>query len=349
MYQADAFAVSPERTFVHSSEVEVGSEIDFLSSSENSELSPSQRLFDLASLTKVMVTSTLLVDLAQTEGASSLKDWASEYKVADAFESLESTFLADTTLLELWEHRSGLAPVVDLVPARPHFCSLENDRSSAWESCLQQIGHLPTGKKGKTIYSDCGFLVLGAWLEAKTQKRLDQLFAEWLERNLLRTKLSFHLDNKVSMADSSSVMPTEARHLAGEVNDDKAFFLGGVAPHAGLFGTADDVMEFAKHILSLSQGSSLWHEWLFAKPESRFVFGWDTASQKSGSPAGQFASGFVRGHLGYTGTALWMDPKSQKIGVLLSNRVAPQASEINKESIRRLRSLFFDGLWQGTI
>ncbi len=303
------------------------------------------RRFDLASLTKIIVTSTLLVELAKADSASSLLDWARNTKMASSINELKGGQLKDISLLELWNHVSGLAAVVDLVPERPDFFKIEN-RVEATRSLLNQVLHLPFNEqdKNQTRYSDVGFLILGIFLEKRFAKPLNEIWEIWIAKHSVSKKLPrFHANH----APSGNCLPTESKSLPGVVNDDKAYYLGGVAPHAGLFGNVSEVEKWIKIILDLSSSDSLYREWLTANPDDRFVFGWDTSSQSPTSQAGGHAPKSARGHLGYTGTALWLDPQKGSYGILLTNRICPQATEINRGSISSLRTGFFDTLWLG--
>ena len=335
-YYAEAliYAQGVEKCF--SGQVEEGQELEFL----KSQATPrhAHKIFDLASLTKVIVTSVLLVDEAQNDGALELNDWAAEQLLSDAIMSLKGGPLEKVTLLDLWEHRSGLPPIVEVAPDRPFFYRL-SERPEAWRAVLQQILFMEEDFKeaGDTEYSDIGFLLLGAWLEHKYSQRLDELWMNWQARHQVKDSFPhYFLDNHPTSLNE--VIPTESRHGSGVVNDDRAYYLGGVAPHAGLFGSVLDVKNFCEHLLSLANSHTLWNQWLYSSARHRFVFGWDSACGAPLSHAGESAMKSVRGHLGYTGTAFWLDPPTQQYGILLTNRVCPQANDIIRKSVQKLRS-----------
>ena len=306
------------------------------------------RVFDLASLTKPMVTSLLLVEESIKENAHSLLDWAQNFKVVSVLPEFRGTLLESISLLDLWNHKAGLPPVVDLSPARPDFVSL-GDRSKAQAALIAQIklsiAQLKVVKSPVTQYSDVGYLILGLILERKNNSSLDVLWGDWQKVHSSKPFPRFHVDH----VSDRECLSTGERFEAGIVNDDKAFFLGGVAPHAGLFGTVTEVSNWIECVLGLMKTKPLYEQWLTHSFAGRFCFGWDTGSSKPLSHAGQNASSSVRGHLGFTGTAFWIDPKSGQFGLLLTNRTHPQHTVITQKSIQLLRSRFFESLWQGTI
>jgi len=142
---------------------------------------------------------------------------------------------------------------------------------------------------------------------------------------------------------------TEDRHALGEVNDDRAFSLGGIASHAGLFGTSADVWKFLQATLECFHAEPKLKSWLLPQSEQRFFGGWDQPSNPKESSAGEGWPTGVIGHLGYTGTALWWHPPTKVGAVLLTNRIYPSDSIESKAVIKELRREFFSCLWQDKI
>ena len=152
----------------------------------------------------------------------------------------------------------------------------------------------------------------------------------------LPISLIFSVSSKIPAALVSRIAPTEqdpwrGRLIRGEVHDENAFALGGVAPHAGLFGTASDLARFAQMLLN---GGVYDHHRIVSRevvekftrpaglpPGSSRALGWDTPS--GASTAGSRASPHAFGHTGFTGTSMWMDPDRGLFVILLSNRVNP--------------------------
>jgi CubicO group peptidase (beta-lactamase class C family) len=199
------------------------------------------------------------------------------------------------------------------------------------------------------VYSDVGFILLTLLLERLHGKPLHVLWKE-LKTHLKieRSNLDFALDN----TPYAQALPTETRHPAGQVNDDKAYVMGGVAGHAGLFGNLSAVQDWTRSVLLWAQTSPQVRDWLHSdrsKESTRFSWGWDTASGSLDSHAGPSAPKNTRGHLGYTGTALWIDPKSCRAALLLSNRVYPSHTLNSQKSIHTLRTWFFESFWQGKL
>lgn len=312
-------------------------------------------VYDLASLTKVICTSSLLGRLF-VEGSQSWSDFLHQ-PVSEFVPELVGSALQNTKLVELWEHRSGLRAHALVLGGREARFPLE-DRQKMWSELLSFLRNEIVGKPVGTLYSDLGFLLLGVYLERRLGKNLDQAFREWKDwAELDAPSLGFLSKNL------SHLVPTEERHPAGEVNDDNAQAMGGVAPHAGLFGSVDDVWAYLQALLKISRRhvkSLAWLDSRFAlHSQRRFHAGWDrpvlvydpVTAQQLGREfqTGLVDSPSVIGHLGFTGTAFWWDFQSMRAGVLLSNRVWPAHHEKNQQQIKTLRHRFFTALWQGKL
>jgi CubicO group peptidase (beta-lactamase class C family) len=190
-------------------------------------------------------------------------------------------------------------------------------------------------------------MLLGWALEQRLGAPLDELFTDWIAGPLGLSSLAYH-------PAASDVMPTEdcpwrRRVLRGEVHDDNCFVLGGVAAHAGVFGNVSDTLSFGLAWLH----SFLGRERTLLKPETarRFwkastvpgsvrTLGWDGVSPERSS-TGRYFSPSSRGHLGFTGTSLWIDPEKELVVALLTNRVHPSRAN---EKIRAFRPVFHDTL-----
>ena len=310
---------------------------------------PSQlRIFDLASLTKVIATSTLLAEFAvETFRKDSSWNWSRflneplVYKIPE----LTGTPLEMISLIEVWEHRSGV-PAHGLVFDPPRAFDVRRKRDIVWKRALQKITSLSIACPGAEIYSDLGFLLLGVYLERSTQHSIDELWDCWKNRHsLLSDTFAFGVKPELL----ARVMPTEERHRAGQVNDDNCFSMGGVSPHAGLFGTAQDVWSWLVALRKWAAEEACVAEWLTgSEHKHRFCLGWDTPSQGEGASTSQAGAGAppdTLGHLGYTGTSVWWSPQSHRAGVLLTNRVYPAHSAQSQAQIRSLRQEFYTSLW----
>ncbi len=309
-------------------------------------------IFDLASITKVAVTGTLMAEIF-VESTLSLEAFFNQTVVTEIPE-LSGTALQNTSLGELWEHRSGLqAHRLLFSSAKILPLSLEDRRifskfrEDVWARFISELKDENLTTPLKTIYSDLGLLLLGFWIERKRGKSLDKLFEIWkLKHGLANHR---NLRYGVSAGEENRVVPTESRHARGEVNDDNAYCMGGVAPHAGLFGSVRDVWAWLEALYRWgNQEAKLANEWLTPRAGiERFHAGWDTPSLDSTqiSQAGWGAPAGTLGHLGYTGTAVWWNFKTRQAGVLLSNRVRPADTMQNRALIRQLRQEFFKDLW----
>jgi len=322
-------------------------------------------VYDLASLTKVLCTTTLAA-IAVSEGRLALDT---------AVPAQWSSACPDATLADLLRHSAGLEA------HREYFAEL--GRRGPGERLLERVCATPPAYIAGTqaIYSDLGFMILGAWLERAFDAPLDRVFADrvaWpldLDAGTV-PRLGFHrlqAARGATSAEQALVVPTEvydpALHPAGapswfacrlpanaahgltahyEVHDDNAFMMNGVAGHAGLFGDAAAVLELGRCWLTggIPGLEDRWRrtflEHISPVPGSTRRLGWDGPSPDGSGSTGIAFSGAAAGHLGYTGTSLWLDPtppdgRGPVIAVLLSNRVHPTR---DNPAIVRLRPAF---------
>lgn len=303
-------------------------------------------LFDLASLTKVLSTTTLMAI------AEDKKVISTDTPVTKFFPNFPSP---EVRLSHLLNHSSGLPAWLPLHALfhsesglgqfNPRFTP-EEARERYETEILKSWK--PEGFEKETVYSDLGFMLLGWALEKATAISLDALFQEWIAIPNSLASLQF-------LPTSPDVVPTEncpwrGHVLHGEVHDDNCFVLGGVAGHAGLFGTVDHVLKLARLWLEAFQGreslistEAARKYWIFTHvPNSSRTLGWDGVSPE-GSSTGHYFSRGSRGHLGFTGTSLWIDPEKNLIVSLLTNRVHPTRTN---EKIKAFRPIFHDTLLQ---
>ena len=291
-------------------------------------------IYDLASLTKVIVTTTMAMVLVD-EGKLDLG------KPVSAFLPRFSGGPKDrVTVWHLLTHSSGLdwwAPLHE-----------EAEGKEAYLARIQAMD-LVYEPGSKSLYSDLGLILLGEVLERVAGEGLDTFAARRILEPLgmkdTRYRPGPELLDRIAPTERD---PWRGRLLRGEVHDENAFALGGVAPHAGLFGTAPDLARFAQMILN---GGVLEHRRIVSRavverftacagvPGSSRALGWDTPSV--GSSAGSRLSPRSFGHTGFTGTSLWIDPDRRLFIVLLSNRVHPTR---DNNAIRRVRVAVADGV-----
>jgi serine-type D-Ala-D-Ala carboxypeptidase len=288
-------------------------------------------LFDLASLTKVIVTSSLVMDLVAR------RDLTLDERVGDAFPEWRGKGREDTTVLDLLEHASGLpARLVDAPPAvRREF---EHD------ICTIALEY---ERRALSIYSDLDFILLGFLIADRGAAPLDAQFAA-MATDLGLVGLTYEVD-RTRRKETASTTPLRddarrGRRLNGEVHDSYAAALGGTAGHAGLFGTASGVGAFARVILKALRGgvgrTSRWPVELVERfvnrstvPGSSRALGWDTMLRTSS--CGSSMSERAIGHTGFTGTSLWIDPERDRYFVLLTNRVCDGGTREQMQDVRR--------------
>jgi CubicO group peptidase (beta-lactamase class C family) len=299
-------------------------------------------IFDLASLTKVLATTAAAMRLYDREVFAldmPLAEWLPEFAAADPSEGRRSLI----TPRMLLDHSSGLPGYLRLFEST-------NDRLTMIDACLRQPLTADPGTRAE--YSDIGFMILGYLIEKITSERLDS-FCEREVFAPLGMSTTCFCPGKALCA---SIPPTEDdrsfRHrvVQGEVHDENASVMGGVAGQAGVFSNAEDVLRFARCILANGvtvAGAQLFSAQtvaLFATPAQQppgtsRALGWDTPSAPSSS--GTLFSARSIGHLGFTGTSLWIDLDAGVAVTLLTNRTWPDRSN---QAIRELRPRFHDAL-----
>jgi CubicO group peptidase (beta-lactamase class C family) len=302
-------------------------------------------LFDLASVTKVVATTTMAMILYERgllELEAPVGGTIPEFLTGDPHRSA-------VTFRMLLAHSSGLPAYEKLFLKTPQS-----------EELLQAALTTPlTADPGtRTEYSDIGFIVLGVALERIAEESLDafcqrEIFGPvGMARTTfnppreLRGKIPPTADERESRGSPSTAHSTfRNRIVQGEVQDENAYILGGVAGHAGLFSAAEDVARFAHGMLE--GGSPILRPEtiaLFTRREtspngtSRAI-GWDTPSAPSQS--GKYFGPRSYGHLGYTGTSLWIDPDRQLSITLLTNRTWPDCSS---QAIKQVRPRIHDAI-----
>jgi CubicO group peptidase (beta-lactamase class C family) len=293
-------------------------------------------IYDLASVTKVIATTAacmVLYDHGLLKLDQPLLDILPEF----AAEQTDPR-RRQVTLRMLLAHSSGLPAYVKL------FQTADN-KDALLEQALQVP--LTADPSTRAEYSDIGFVLLGQALEKLTGEHLDQFCQReiFTKLNLAHTCFNPPAELKPKIPPTEDDHTFRHRLIQGEVNDENASVMGGVAAHAGCFSTALDVSDFAQCML---QGGSP-----LVKKETLEIFtrrqdsptgtsralGWDTPSQPSQS--GRYFSSRSYGHLGYTGTSLWIDPDRQLSVTLLTNRTWPDRSS---QSIKQIRPAFHDAV-----
>lgn len=285
-----------------------------------------ETIFDLASLTKPLATALAAMILAG-KGKLDLDSPCSR-----VCKQLEGTDKADITPRHLLSHCSGL-------PAwRPYYMRLRYWPASARPAVLRRwlikepLADLP-GLRSE--YSDLGFMLLQWVLEEVGGGSLDSMVARQVYLPLGIESLFFNRVQKNAPGCRSAYAATEfcpwrSRLLIGQVHDDNAHVMGGVAGHAGLFGTAMGVCRLLQAVMFFDEGArskkvfdpKLVESFFKIQTGSTWALGFDTPASCGSSAGKWFSTGSV-GHLGYTGTSFWIDRQRGIIVVLLTNRVHP--------------------------
>jgi CubicO group peptidase (beta-lactamase class C family) len=292
-------------------------------------------IFDLASLTKVLAT-TPLVMLQLERGVLGLDD-----PVARHVACWRGPDRDDVTVRDLLAHCGGL------VAHAPFYRDRRGREQIEFAICATALEYPP---RSKSIYSDLGFMLLGFMLEDGAS--LSDRFAALTTQMGGIQDLQFHPPALWKKRIAPTEMdPWRGHLLAGEVHDENTWALGGAAGQAGLFGTAGAVGECARHVLQVLGG----RVGVFRRdtvetfitrradvPGSSRALGWDTMLPTSS--CGTRMSSRAFGHTGFTGTSLWIDPVHRIYVVLLTNRVHP-TRENNR--IRGVRPAVHDAVMEG--
>lgn len=295
----------------------------------------SDLFYDLASLTKVVLTNSLLLQF--------LKD--SKLSVAKFRESQLSSFLkqAPSRLQNLkigniWDHRAGMQSHFLLDPLKSRM-AYSGDRNALWKFVLEQVSVHLSEDAEEVVYSDLDYWILGALLENFYRKDLRELWQDFKKTHALPS------NDLVFGPLKENVIPSETRHSLGVVNDDNACFMQGIAPHAGLFSTKGALWSWMQLMHKFYVEDQEYADFFVPAHEHRFWCGWDRPSGELTQAGTGASEEHVIGHLGYTGTALWWNPMSGLGGLLLTNRVYPSHCEESRQSIKLLRNKFFSVLW----
>ena len=288
-------------------------------------------LFDMASLTKPIATATSVMILVE-RGKIDLNEPITTYLPEFASHGKDAI-----TVEQLLRHRAGL------IPDNP-IDDFEDGPESAWDriAAIDLVG--PPGEAFR--YSDVGFLILGRLVERVSSTPLDVFARDAIFEPLGMVDTTFlPLERGV---DVNRIAPTERdgeTFFRGVVHDPRSRALGGVAGHAGLFSTADDVALYAQMLLNGGMGSNgvriLEQATVSAMidagetPENqRRGLGWDVETGYS-SPRGEHFGPSSFGHTGFTGTSLWIDPETETFVVLLTSRLHPGGDQPSPTALRR--------------
>jgi CubicO group peptidase (beta-lactamase class C family) len=304
-----------------------------------------ESIYDIASLTKVLVTTPIIMKLVEQ------KKLSLDHKVVQYYPQFNGAGKENITIKNLLTHSSGL-------PGYYQFFLDENIRSKDILDFIININL--NGYPGDQYeYSDLGFILLTSIIEKVTGKTIDRL-AHLLIFDPLGMKNTRYLPplnwkNKIVPTEIDTVFRKKLIHA--EVHDENTYIMDGVSGHAGIFSNSIDISYFSQMMLNkgLWDGKRYFKEDLITKftliqdtPKgSDMAIGWDTPAKSGKGNAGKYFSSGSYGHLGFTGTSLWIDPKEEIIIILLTNRVHPSRNgEAGVRNMRLVRRDFYDAVME---
>jgi CubicO group peptidase (beta-lactamase class C family) len=303
-----------------------------LSYDEGSPVVRDATIYDLASLTKVLSTATLVMREIE-RGAMGLDD-----ALPHLLPACRNPALGAISVEDLLSHCAGF-------PAyRPYYRTIAGQDAFEAAICATPLEYVP---RTQSVYSDLGFMLLGIALGhgVSLAQRFDAMWTQMATGEELQFLPPERWRGRTAPTEHD---PWRDRLLVGEVHDENAAALGGVAGHAGLFGTAPAVGAFARHLLQILDGrtgvvarSSL-TRFVTRRdtiPGSSRALGWDTMLPTSSCGTRMSPAAF--GHTGFTGTSLWIDPANGCYVVLLTNRVHPTR---DNGAIQRVRPALHDAV-----
>jgi CubicO group peptidase (beta-lactamase class C family) len=274
-------------------------------------------IYDLASLTKVLATTALMAGEIAS-GRMRLDDRVRRWIASWTGEERQVV-----TIRDLLEHASGL-------PAHRKYSESRQGRASfELAICEEPLDYPP---RTKSVYSDPGFMLLGFAMENAAGEPLDRQFDRWRGRELgPDVELRFCPGRDWFDRTAPTENTPHGDERRGEVHDENALALGGVAAHAGLFGTARAVGAAARWWMT-SPSLPLFTTRTTVPGSSR-ALGWDTMLPTSS--CGTKMSANAIGHTGFTGTSLWIDPSNDLYVAILTNRVHPTRDREGIQDVRR--------------
>ena len=314
-------------------------------------------VFDVASLTKPIVVSTLVMKLID-EGRLGL-----EKKVSEILTDFTGRGKDLITVRSILQHAAGFPATMPYYEAVREIEGTSK-RSLMWseearaiifdEINRSKLEYLPGSK---SIYSDVGFIVLGRMIETIYEESLDAIAHREIFQPLRMKSSGFvnlaalqqaKLEQNFSEIVPTAYCPWRRQMLCGEVHDDNAWSMGGVAGHAGLFSNADDINRFIVELLEVRAGRSdfvskeILSEFWSRGDSDSWALGWDTPSVNDSS-AGEHFSRDAVGHLAFTGCSIWIDPARGLAVTLLTNRIHPST---DNQLIRTFRPIIHDAVME---
>jgi len=301
-------------------------------------------IYDIASLTKGVATTTLVAKLAEGDFPVPLDlDARIDRYLPEWTTGPQQEWRHQVTVRHLLTHTSGL-------PAfKEYWRTSKNKQDTLTKIFAEQLEYEPGTKE---IYSDLGIILMAEIIERLTGRTLDDLGKTYIFTPLAMKDSMFRPPKKLWPDIAPTEIDNNLRHrlVHGEVHDENAFAIGGVSGHAGLFSTAPDLAAFCQMLLN--GGVYAHHRVLRRATITQFTtpqqlssgtrtLGWAVPTE--GGSSGHYFSSHAFGHTGFTGTSIWIDPDRQIFVVLLTNRVHPTREN---QKIAKLRPAFHDALMQ---
>jgi beta-glucosidase-like glycosyl hydrolase/CubicO group peptidase (beta-lactamase class C family) len=315
-----------------------------LSYAANAAAVDTHTMYDIASLTKVVATTTLVAKLAEGDFPVPLDlDTRVERYLPEWATGPQPEWRHQVTVRHLLTHTSGL----------PAFKEYWRTSKSKQETLTKIFGEPLEYEPGtKEIYSDLGIILMAEIIERLTGRTLDDLAKTNIFTPLAMKDTMFRPPKKLWPWIAPTEIDNNLRHrlVQGEVHDENAFAIGGVSGHAGLFSTAPDLASFCQMLLN--GGVYAHHRILRRATIAQFTtpqqlssgtrtLGWAVPTE--GGSSGHYFSSHSFGHTGFTGTSIWIDPDRQLFVVLLTNRVHPTREN---QKIAQVRPAFHDAVMQ---
>ncbi len=292
-------------------------------------------MYDIASLTKVVATTTIVAKLAEGDFPVRLDlDASVERYLPEWASGPQPEWRHRVTVRHLLTHTSGLAPFKEYWRT-----------SKAKQDTLDKIFAEPLDYEPgtKEIYSDLGIILMAEIIERLTGQKLDTLAREYIFSPMAMSNTMFKPPKKLWPEIAPTEIDNQYRHrlIQGEVHDENAAAIGGVSGHAGVFSTAPDLAAFCQMLLN---GGVYGHQRILRRATiSEFTeaqqlsggtrtLGWAVPTE--GGSSGHFMGPHTFGHTGFTGTSIWIDPDRQLFVVFLTNRVQPTRENQKLANVR---------------
>ncbi|HEX4545472.1 MAG TPA: glycoside hydrolase family 3 N-terminal domain-containing protein [Candidatus Acidoferrum sp.] len=301
-------------------------------------------MYDIASLTKVVATTTLVAKLAESDFAVPLDlDAKIERYLPEWASGPNGEWRHRVTVRHLLTHTSGLPPF------KEYWRTSKGKQDTLTRICAEPLDYEPGTKE---VYSDLGIILMAEIIERLTGRTLDDLAKSFIFSPLGMKDTMYLPPKKLWPQIAPTEIDNNLRHrlVQGEVHDENAYAIGGVSGHAGLFSTAADLAVFCQMLLN---GGVYAHQRIlrratiaqFTTPQKLSggtrTLGW--AVPTDGGSSGHYFSAHSFGHTGFTGTSIWIDPDRQLFVVLLTNRVHPTR---DNSKIQQVRPALHDAVMQ---